>query len=181
MLSDLFRALQFAAERHSAQRRKGPGAEPYINHLLEVGFLLSDIAQVQDQEVLIAGVLHDAVEDTETSQSEIAELFGSRVSQLVAAVTDDKSLPKAERKQLVLDHLASADEAVKLIKLADLCSNISSVPTDWPTERIREYLAWAGQAAALCAGVSAPLDDLFDTRMERSVGVLKAMSGTPEL
>lgn len=164
MFSDLLRALHFAAERHSGQRRKGPGAEPYINHLVEVGFLLSDVGQVDDREILIASVLHDTVEDTATSLSEIAELFGSRVSQLVQAVTNDKALPKTERKRLVLEHLAHAEDAVKLIKLADLCSNIASVPGDWAPDRIKDYFAWSRQAAALCAGVSAPLDSLFLSR-----------------
>lgn len=172
MLSDLFRALHFAAERHSAQRRKGLGGEPYINHLVEVGFLLSDIGKVQDHEILIAGILHDAIEDTTTSLNEITERFGSRASQLVQAVSDDKSLPKAERKRLVLEHLAHAEDAVKLIKLADLCSNISSVPREWAPERIKDYFAWSRQAAALCAGVSAPLDSLFLSRWHSAATAL---------
>ncbi len=172
MLPDLFRALYFAAEWHSAQRRKGSGGEPYINHLVEVGFLLSDVGKIQDHEILIAGLLHDAIEDTTTSLNQITELFGVRVSQLVQAVSDDKSRPKAERKRLVLEHLVHAENAVKLIKLADLCSNINSVPRDWVPERIKDYFVWSRQVATLCTGVSAPLDQLFLSRWHSAATAL---------
>ena len=164
MLPDLFRALNFAAKRHSEQRRKGAGAEPYVNHLVEVGFLLSDVGKVQDSDTLIAAILHDIIEDTPTTLIEIDELFGPRVMQLVGALTDDKLLPKAERKQLVLAHLITADESVKLIKLVDLCSNINSIPQEWSPDRLHEYLNWTRQVASLCAGVSPTLDELFLSR-----------------
>lgn len=163
-LPDIFQALSFTAERHAHQRRKGPGGEPYINHLIEVGQLLAEMGAVEDRDILIAGILHDILEDTPTTGEEVATRFGSRVGQLVAAVSDDKMLPKAERKAKILEHLASAEDAVKLIKLADLCSNIRSIPADWSPDRLAEYFAWARQAAALCAGVSPPLDAVFAER-----------------
>jgi guanosine-3',5'-bis(diphosphate) 3'-pyrophosphohydrolase len=83
---------------------------------VEVGFLLAGVGEVQDRDTLIAAILHDAIEDTPSSLDEITKLFGSRVSQLVEALSDDKSLPKSERKRLVLAHLAHAEDAVKLIK-----------------------------------------------------------------
>lgn len=164
MLTDIFRALHFAAERHKDQRRKGPSAEPYINHLLEVAFLLSGTGKELDHEILIAGILHDIIEDTATSPHEVSENFGPRVGQLVQALSDDKALPRAKRKLLVLEHLPHAEDAVKLIKLADLCSNVGVIPADWAPERVMVYLAWARQAADCCAGVSTALDNLFLSR-----------------
>lgn len=173
MLPDLFRAIHLAAQWHSTQRRKGPGAEPYINHLIEVGFLLSGTAGVTDRDTLIAGVLHDAIEDTGATPDEISERFGPRVCQLVLAVSDDKSLPKAERKKMVLEHLADAEDAIKLIKLADLCSNIASVPMDWDSVRLDEYFTWSRRVADRCAGVSPALDALFSSRWQSAATAMK--------
>ena len=131
---------------------------------MEVGFLLSDIGKVQNSDTLIAAILHDIIEDTPTTLIEINELFGPRVMQLVGALTDDKLLSKVERKQLVLAHLVTADESVKLIKLADLCSNINSIPQEWSPGRLHEYFDWTHQVASLCAGVSPALDELFLSR-----------------
>lgn len=167
-LPDLLRALQFVAQRHADKRRKGPGGDPYINHLIEVVRLLADVAGVADQDILIASLLHDTLEDTATTKNEIQMSFGTRVLELVDAVTDDKSLPKAERKKQILKHLADAEEAVKLIKLADLCSNVASLPTDWPEQRLHDYLDWTRQAAALCAQVSATLDEEFARRWQKA-------------
>ena len=166
MISNLLCAIDLAALRHSAQQRKGPSGAPYINHLVEVATLLANEAGVQDRDTLIAAVLHDIIEDTPTTLDEVVERFGERVGEIVSALTDDKSLPKEERKRLVLVHLASADEAVKLIKLADLSSNVSSVPVDWSHDRRQEYFHWASQAASLCAGISPALDELFLKRWQ---------------
>jgi (p)ppGpp synthase/HD superfamily hydrolase len=108
--------------------------------------------------------LHDTVEDTETTIEEIEQRFGARVRELVAALTDDKSLPRAERKALVLEHLKTADDSTKLVKLADLSSNIASFPSDWSIERQHSYLDWSKHAAKLCAGVSPALDALYESR-----------------
>ena len=168
MISDLLTAICFSADRHSAQRRKGPTGVPYINHLVEVASLLANVGNVQNRDTLIAAVLHDIVEDTTTTLEEVAQLFGTRARELVDAVSDDKSLSKEERKRLVLFHLANADDAIKLIKLADLCSNVSSIPADWDKERLQNYFDWSLQAASLCAGVNPALDALFLSRWQTS-------------
>ena len=164
MSAKLLRALDFAAEHHSDQRRKGPGGAPYVNHLIEVASLLANVGGIDDEDVLVSAVLHDVVEDTPISLEEVGRLFGQRVEQIVANLSDDKTLPKDERKRLVLERLVTADEATKVVKLADLCSNISSFPGDWPTQRRRDYLEWSRRAAALCAGVSTPLDAVYQER-----------------
>jgi guanosine-3',5'-bis(diphosphate) 3'-pyrophosphohydrolase len=172
VICDLLGAIHYAANLHSAQRRKGEEDVPYINHLIEVGYLLSSIGGVQDNEILLAGILHDAIEDTSASFDEITQKFGLRVSRLVQSVSDDKELSKVERKQLVLEHLEHAEDAVKLIKLADLCSNISCIPKNWEIDRLKEYINWTKQVAMLCAGVSVSLDELFLLRWEAAVIVV---------
>jgi guanosine-3',5'-bis(diphosphate) 3'-pyrophosphohydrolase len=164
LFSQLLKATFFAAQRHSTQRRKGPGDEPYVNHLIEAAALLATVGGVQDAEVLMAAVLHDVLEDTPTTRQEVLEHFGPRVLQLVESLTDDKRLSREERRQSVLDHLPDASAATKVIKLADLCSNVMNLPSDWSPERSREFLRWAHSAAGLCAGANAALAQLFQER-----------------
>lgn len=165
-VTDLARAYHFAALKHVGQRRKGEAAEPYINHLTEVGELVASATGGEDLGLIIAAVLHDTVEDTATSPAELRAAFGPRVAELVAEVTDDKSLPKAERKQLQIKHAAMASAGAKIIKLADKTSNLralaASPPADWSAERRAEYLTWAEQVVAGCRGANASLEAAFD-------------------
>src|SRR5580704_12145664 len=98
-LQDILRAATFAAESHGNQRRKGAAAEPYINHLLEVAHLVSQGLSAPDTNLIMAALLHDVVEDSGVTHQELVERFGTDVADLVAEVTDDKSLPKEERKR----------------------------------------------------------------------------------
>jgi len=93
-------AADYAARQHIAQRRKGERAEPYINHLTEVAALLAEATDGDDVVLLMGGLLHDTLEDTDSTYEDLVERFGSDVAALVAEVTDDKSLPKEERKRL---------------------------------------------------------------------------------
>jgi (p)ppGpp synthase/HD superfamily hydrolase len=104
----MMKAALTAARWHADQRRKGEAAEPYVNHLLEVAALVAE-AEPGNTELIVAALLHDAIEDQPISREEIAEKFGERVAGLVMEATDDKSLPKAERsgfrsKQLRRSH-----------------------------------------------------------------------------
>ncbi len=163
---DLTDAYHFAAARHVGQRRKGEAAEPYINHLTEVADLVARGTGGADIELIIAAVLHDTVEDTHTTQAELTERFGSTVSALVAEVTDDKALPKAERKRLQVEHALHASNGARIIKLADKTSNLRSLgaspPTDWPVQRRQEYVAWAREVVANCRGANSWLEVQFD-------------------
>ena len=103
----LLRAAYFAALKHRSQRRKGSEADPYINHPLHVASLLAGAGKTSDVNVLIAALLHDAVEDTDATLDDIREQFGEEVADLVAEVSDDKSLPKHERKALQVEHAAA--------------------------------------------------------------------------
>jgi (p)ppGpp synthase/HD superfamily hydrolase len=164
-LADLARAFDFAARRHVHQRRKGEAAEPYINHLAEVAALLAETAGGDDAVLLIASLLHDTIEDQDVTRAEIAAAFGEEVASLVVEVTDDKSLPKVERKRLQVENAPKKTERAKLLKLADKTSNLRAIancPPVWPLERQREYIDWAMRVVAGCRGVNAELERLFD-------------------
>ena len=168
----------FAADKHRDQRRKDAEGSPYINHPIAVARVLAVEAQVTDDAVLIAAVLHDTVEDTETAASDIARLFGEEVAQLVAEVTDDKSLPKQVRKDLQVHHAPMASTGAKRLKMADKICNVRDVtahpPDSWSLDRRREYLRWAERVVAGCRGVDARLEHIFDETMRdgwESLGV----------
>lgn len=167
-------ALDFAAERHSAQRRKGPDAAPYVNHLIEVAMLVANVGLVDDVEVLIAAVLHDVLEDTPTSSGELTERFGPRVCGFVQALSDDKALPRKRRRQITLEELPTVETLVKVIKLADLSSNIKLLPPNWSHERQLEYLEWSEAAATICAPACQPLADLYWQRASATRAALEA-------
>lgn len=162
----LLAAISFAARKHQDQRRKGQGKTPYINHPLRVLEILWDIGGVRELETLIAAVLHDTLEDTCTSAEELEVAFGSRVLDRVQEVTDDKSLPKAVRKRLQVEHAPHISDAAKLIKLADKIHNVYDVshdpPPNWTHERIVGYINWAEDVVAGLRGVNSALDTAFD-------------------
>jgi guanosine-3',5'-bis(diphosphate) 3'-pyrophosphohydrolase len=171
--AEMFSALSFAARAHRDQRRKGTG-DPYINHLIEVASLLASIGGVDDVRVLSAAVLHDVIEDTPVTAVEVEQVFGARVRELVVALTDDNRLPKAERKRLQIEHMRAAEADVRLIKLADHCSNVASLPAEWPRARRREYLDWSEQVARACAGTHPALEQEHAARLERARRALVA-------
>src|SRR5262245_54643453 len=160
------RALDFAARKHVHQRRKGDLAEPYVNHLSDVARLLAEATKGEDITVVIAGLLHDTIEDTETTFAELTKEFGAEVAALVSEVTDDKRLPKAERKRLQVETAPHKSPRARMIKLADKTSNlrsmISSPPKDWSVERRRDYIDWAAKVAEGCRGVNAQLEQEFE-------------------
>lgn len=121
-------AIIFAVEKHKCQKRKGTDY-PYIVHPLEVLSILA--AMEMNKDVLIAGVLHDVVEDTDTSLSDIKSMFGDNVATLVAGHTDDKTLPWQERKEKALAELRVASYEVKCLTLADKLSNMRAIARDY--------------------------------------------------
>jgi guanosine-3',5'-bis(diphosphate) 3'-pyrophosphohydrolase len=162
----LLRAVTFAAEKHKNQPRKNAGGTPYINHPLAVAELLANEGGVDDVTVLVAAVLHDTIEDTSTTRDELEHLFGPEVAGVVAEVTDDKSVPKAERKRRQVEHAPHLSPAAKLVKLADKISNVRDVaddpPKDWPLARRQEYFSWAKSVVDGLRGVNEPLESMFD-------------------
>src|SRR5579883_1750373 len=146
-LAKVLEAAHFAACKHAQQKRKGATGEPYVNHLLEVAHLVSTTLTEPDPNLVIAALLHDTIEDVGVTKDEITQHFGPDVASLVAEVTDDKSLPKAERKRLQVENAPHKSPRAQVIKLADKISNLRAIlqspPEDWTLERKREYFHWA--------------------------------------
>lgn len=165
-------ALAFAARKHRDQRRKDRVASPYINHPIAVATVLAVVGRVEDEDLLIAALLHDTVEDTETSLAELKEQFGPLVADLVAEVSDDKSRPKMERKRLQVLHAPQASQQAKQLKIADKICNISDItsspPSDWTLERRLEYLSWSERVVNACRGINPQLDSAFDAAITQA-------------
>ena len=163
----LITALDFAANKHRNQRRKNADASPYINHPISLANILCNEADVTDMNVICAALLHDTVEDTETTKEELVLEFGQNICDIVMEVTDDKTIQdKYQRKQLQVEHAAHISTSAKLVKLADKISNLRDVandpPADWGLERRREYFDWAKKVIDQLRGVHPELEALFD-------------------
>lgn len=160
------KCVNFAAVKHRNQRRKDSDKTPYINHPIGVAHILTAEGGVTDFEVLQAALLHDTVEDTDTSFEEVEQNFGPRVRKIVEEVTDDRSLPKAERKRLQVERAAKKSPQAKLVKLADKIYNLRdlqrSLPEGWTEERRREYFAWAKKVCDNLKGTNQALEDILE-------------------
>jgi len=171
-INKLMEAASFAARRHTGHYRKGDTKEPYINHPLEVANLLANVGGVDDVDILIAGILHDTVEDVGVTKEEIVDRFGARVAGFVMEVTDDKTLTKQERKRLQVQHAPHLSDEAKQIKLADKISNVADVtecpPADWSLDRRREYVEWGEAVVAGLRGANPPLERYFDEIASRA-------------
>ena len=161
----ILKAAHFAAHKHRNQRRKDEEKTPYINHPISVAKIISEIGNIEDPEVLAAALLHDTIEDTETTVDELIDNFGERVCSLVQEVTDDKNLPKMERKQRQIEHAKEISEGAALIKLGDKISNVTDItdtpPTDWDSNRRLEYFEWAEKVINNCPKVNTSLEKYF--------------------
>ncbi len=178
----VLRAADAAARWHAHQRRKGIAQEPYINHLLEVASLITEATGGSDPNLVIAALLHDAIEDQEVPVQMIVREFGKQVAEIVMEVTDDKALPKEERKRLQVETAAKKSREAKLLKLADKTSNLrtiaSSPAADWSVKRRLEYVEWARNVVSGLRGTSPWLEAQFDEAADRAVKSLDPpMSG----
>jgi guanosine-3',5'-bis(diphosphate) 3'-pyrophosphohydrolase len=165
-LARLIKAADFAAFKHRRQRRKDAEASPYINHPLALARVLKLEAGVEDVDVLVAAILHDTVEDTETTLEELEREFGAVVAGIVAEVTDDKLLLKPERKRRQVEHAPHLSPKARLVKLADKICNlrdaVDAPPAHWPLERRRAYFEWAKAVIDGLRGAHPGLERLFD-------------------
>ncbi len=177
-VSLILKAFKYSSDKHQCQRRKGASAAPYINHPILVAEMLWRVGGVRDTSVIVAAILHDTVEDTDATPQEIERLFGREVRGLVAEVTDDKRLPKPERKRLQVEHAPHLSSGAKQIKLADKIANVSDVafapPPDWPHERRTEYLSWSDRVVAGLRGCSAELEAHYDAVIAKARASLDA-------
>ena len=162
----LLDALHFAADKHRFQRRKDPEASPYINHPIAAAELLARVGGVTDTVILLAALLHDTIEDTDTTPDELEARFGPDVRGVVMEVTDDKTLPKARRKALQVEHAPRLSRRAKQVKIADKICNVLDVtyspPAKWTIARRQEYLDWSAKVVAGCRGTNAALEKRFD-------------------
>lgn len=171
-LTLIMQTLHFAADRHRDQRRKDRQASPYINHPIAVAEVLSAIGGVQDAVTIAAGILHDTIEDTETTAAEIEARFGHEISEVVEEVTDDKTLSPDLRKQLQIDQAHLKSGRARLVKLADKICNVRDIveypPDGWSAERKRRYIAWASAVVDRIRGINKPMEEYFDTLHDRA-------------
>src|SRR5512138_1466946 len=162
----LLKALRFSAEKHNDQRRKDSRSSPYINHPIQVTELLWSVGEVRDPTLLVASILHDTLEDTDTRPEEIRAEFGEAVLSLVLEVTDDKSLPKQTRKRLQVETAPHKTHNAQLLKLADKICNVRDLtcapPRAWSLKRKQEYLLWTEKVVAGLRGVDGKLERLYE-------------------
>ena len=177
----LLKALHFAADKHRDQRRKDAEASPYINHPIEVAEMLARVGGVTDLVTLQGAILHDTIEDTNTTPEELEAHFGPEVRDVVLEVTDDKTLEKMERKRLQIEHAAHISERAQQIKLADKIANVRAVthapPAKWRLERRQEYLDWTEQVVAGLRGINPALEKLYDELLAEGRDVLGRSQG----
>ena len=161
----ILKAAHFSAQKHSTQRRKDENASPYINHPISVALAIAQIGGVDDPEILAAALLHDTLEDTETTPEELEAEFGKKVCEYVLDVSDDKTLPPDERKRRQIEHAKQISKGAALIKLGDKISNVTDVinspPEDWDINRRKEYLDWAEKVIENCPKVNDRMENKF--------------------
>jgi len=176
-LQDFLRAAAFAARKHRLQKRKDAEASPYINHPIEVAAILAEEGGVTDPVTLVAAVLHDTLEDTETTPEELATTFSPTIRDLVQELTDDKRLPKAERKARQVAGAPPLSDRAKLIRIADKIANVRDVthhpPAHSDLARRRAYLDWTEHVVAGCRGANPRLDAICDHVLREGRAVLE--------
>ena len=170
-LSLVVKAANFAAFKHRNQRRKDADASPYVNHPISLANLFCNEAGISDPVVICAALLHDTIEDTETTSQELQAEFGKAIARVVMEVTDDKALPKAERKRLQIVHAKTASRRARLVKLVDKICNLRDIaanpPASWSLRRKRQYFDWARQVIDGVRGTHRRLERLFDEAYAR--------------
>ena len=167
----VLRAARFAAWKHRDQRRKGRGALPYINHPLDLAHVLWFEGDVTDPVTLAAALLHDTLEDTQTTYQELQGEFGERVASIVMEVTDEPTVNWRARKKLQISRARLASLEAKRVKLADKICNLRDIlqspPATWSAERKQGYFDWAGKVVDGVRGVHPALETEFDGLLSR--------------
>ena len=160
----VLKATQFAALKHCDQRRKD-GKTPYIIHPISVAMILAEIGSIEDLEILSAALLHDTLEDTDTSAHELDKNFGSRVRIIVEELTDNDMLTFSQRKQMQIENAPYLSKNATLVRIADKISNVSDVienpPPEWNQKRCNKYVDWAEAVMNNCQKVNQDLENHF--------------------
>jgi GTP diphosphokinase / guanosine-3',5'-bis(diphosphate) 3'-diphosphatase len=172
-LTLILEALTFASEKHRHQRRKDVQSSPYINHPIAVARTLKVEGGVHDATVICAALLHDTIEDTDTTYEELQTVFGDAIADMVLEVSDDKSLSQADRKRLQIEHAHRISAGAKLVKLADKICNlrdvISAPPAGWSLGKKEEYREWCRSVVDKIRGANADLEAAFDRVYEAAL------------
>ena len=182
-MKKVLESASFAAAKHTHQRRKNAGDTPYINHPLDVAYLLASVGGITDEDILSAALLHDTIEDTDTLPEEILGRFGATVLSYVLEVSDDKMLPKVERKRLQVEHAPALSHGAKLIKLADRIANLRSIvhepPAGWPVRRQAEYFEWSELVFHGLRNTNEALEKLFLREIGEGYATVQARENDP--
>ena len=170
-MNRLLSALAFAAHKHRDQRRKDTAATPYINHPIALANVLANEAHIDDETILIAAILHDTIEDTDTTEAELVAAFGRDIATIVVEITDDKLLPKDERKRRQVVNAGTLSRHARIVKLADKICNLrdilASPPADWNADRKRAYFDWAARVVDGLGRVHPDLERSFGALLSR--------------
>lgn len=163
-------ARAFAEAAHAGQLRKGAAQEPYFVHLEEVAALVAAFGG--DAVAVAAAWLHDTVEDCGVTPADLAARFGAEIAAVVAELTDDKALPKDERKRLQQVHAPHKSPRAALVKICDKLSNIRALelspPADWPLARRLAYLDWAEAVVGALPSGADPARPAFAAQLAAS-------------
>ena len=161
----IIKALQFAAEKHKGQLRKGNLKTPYINHPIKVAFVLQTIGGVTDENVLAAALLHDVIEDTDATHKDLANLFNTKIADIVIEISDEKGLDREVRKRLQIQDAVNLSYEAKIIRIADKLYNIQDVcgidAPNWNYDRKYEYIQWAEKVVNQIKGTHEALETSF--------------------
>jgi GTP diphosphokinase / guanosine-3',5'-bis(diphosphate) 3'-diphosphatase len=170
-------ALRFAAFKHRYQQRQSGDDQPipYLNHPIEVMGILSE-AGITDPNILSAALLHDTLEDTETTIDELTDAFGPIITGLVIEATDDQAPPRAERYAAQIAKVPSYSHDAKLIKIADRIANIRDSlvpPKTWSRERQLGHFAQSQTIVNLMRGTHAVLESMYDAAYQDAEKIIQ--------
>lgn len=175
ILTPYFEALAFAAEQHKYQRRGGYDPLPYINHLIKVSTAIIQVGKEDNPNIILASILHDVIEDSDTSYEDLKERFGAVVADVVTELTDDMNLPYQERKDLQVNRAQQLSDAARKIRIADKASNIRDIftyPLDWTREKKIAYLENSLAVVDQIRGTHEGLEAWFDQSVQFARRVL---------
>jgi (p)ppGpp synthase/HD superfamily hydrolase len=162
-------ALEFAARAHGEQ--KTPKGQPYVVHLASVcmeAIRALEAEQGRDGDLVVAcALLHDTLEDTETSEEDVLKAFGPRVAAGVRALTKNDALPKEGRMADSLKRILAQPPEVAMVKLADRITNLAPPPAHWTPEKIGKYRKEGEEILAALGHVSPFLAARFSERLAK--------------
>ncbi len=168
----ILKALNFAALKHKYQRRKGDEHLPYINHPIKVAFIISEVGKIDDPIIIASAILHDVIEDTETTSDEIEKEFGNNIASIVEELTDNQNFEKQKRKKIQIKNAPFLSKEATIIRIADKIENIEDItispPIGWSYERKEEYLEWAEKVVRACKNVNSELKDYFFEKLKKA-------------